>query len=78
MHEFDNDNDPITGRFLDDVTRTQFRLPTDSPDRDYGQIGIGVVGDFGDGWSGHAQYQGLIGYSDLTVHAFEVGLRVEF
>ena len=78
VHEFDNDNKDITGHFVDDTTQTVFRLPTDKTDRDYGDVTAGLTADFRNGWSGHFTYQGLVGYRNLMVHAFEVGLRLDF
>lgn len=78
IHEFDNKNKDITGRFIDDSSRTVFRLPTDRPDRNYGIITAGVSADFRKGWSGHVQYQGLIGYKNTTLHALDIGLRLDF
>ena len=78
VHEFDNNNKDITGHFVDDSTRTVFRLPTDKPDRNYGDVTAGLTADFRNGWTGHVVYQGLIGYRNLMVHAFEVGMRLDF
>lgn len=78
LHEFENDNEDTTGRFVDDRSRSTFLLPTDAPDRDYGNVSAGLSADFRNGWSGHFLYQGLIGYSDLQLHAFEVGARLQF
>ncbi len=78
VHEFDNDNEDTTGRLVRDQSQSTFLLPTDSPDRNYGNVSAGVVGDFRNGWTAHALYQGLIGYSDLSVHAFEIGVRMDF
>lgn len=78
VHEFDNDNEDTTGRLVRDQSQSTFLLPTDGPDRNYGNVSAGVVGDFRNGWTAHALYQGLIGYSDLSVHAFEIGVRMDF
>lgn len=78
VHEFDNDNAPIVGRFVDDTSATRFSLPTDEPDRDYANVGIGATASFGDGQTAFFNYQGLYGYSDLNIHAIEIGIRIAF
>lgn len=75
VHEFDNDAEDIVAVFVDDPTATRLFLDTDPPDRDYGNVGVGVIAAFRGGHSAYARYQGLIGYSDLDLHVFEVGLR---
>lgn len=78
VHEFKNNNAPITGRFLADTSRTTFTLLTDAPDRNYFNIGAGISAIITDQVTGFARYQGLFGYRDLDVHAFEIGMRVGF
>ncbi|MGQ0658023.1 MAG: autotransporter outer membrane beta-barrel domain-containing protein [Chromatiales bacterium] len=78
VHEFDNDNEDTTGRLVQDTSGSTFLLPTDEPDRNYGSVSAGLTTDFRNGWYGHFLYQGLIGYEDLAVHAFEVGARLQF
>ncbi len=78
VHEFDNENDPITGRFVDDSSATLFSLPTDEPDRDYANIGVGATASFGEDRSAFLMYQGLFGYSGLNIHAIEIGVRINF
>jgi len=78
IHEFDNDAEDITGRFVDDITRTTFVLGTDDPDRNYYVVGLGVSAVFARGRSAFVSYQGLIGYEDLENHAITAGLRMEF
>ena len=78
VHEFKNNNDPITGRFVNDTSRTTFTLLTDPPDRNFVNVGAGLSALLTDDILGYARYQGLFGYKDLDVHAFEVGLRIGF
>ncbi|MFT4582604.1 MAG: outer membrane lipase/esterase [Gammaproteobacteria bacterium] len=76
VHEFKNDNQPINARFVDDTSRTTFSLLTDSPDRNYFNIGAAMTAVINDTSTGFVRYQGLFGYRDLDVHAFEVGVRL--
>lgn len=78
VHEFKNNNDPITGRFVNDSSRTTFTLLTDRPDRNFFNLGVGITAVFTDQVAGFARYQALVGYEDLDVHAVEVGIRVGF
>ncbi|MCB1739118.1 MAG: autotransporter outer membrane beta-barrel domain-containing protein [Gammaproteobacteria bacterium] len=77
-HEFSNNDKALTGQFVNDPTNTKFALPSDEPDRDYVVYGARATALFGGGQSVYAMYQGLAGYSDLTLHAVEVGVRVDF
>ena len=77
-HEFKNDNEPITGRFVNDPSLTTFTLFTDPPDRNYLNVGAGMTATFTDNISGFFRYQGLVDYEDMDVHAFEFGIRVNF
>jgi len=78
VHEFDNDNEDTRGRLVDDTSGSIFLLPTDSPDRNYGNVTAGLTADFRNGWSGHVLYQGLVGYKDLNLNMFEIGARLQF
>ena len=78
VHEFKNNNEPITGRFVNDTSGTTFTLLTDPPDRNYFNVGAGLIAVLTDAATGFFRYQGLFGYEDLDVHAFEVGVRLSF
>ncbi len=78
VHEFDNETDPITGRFVVDPTGTTFSLLADDADENFFNIGAGVTAVLTDRTAGFIRYQGLVGYDDLAVHAFEIGLRTRF
>ncbi len=78
VHEFKNNNEPVTGRFVNDISGTTFTLLTDPPDRNYFNFGAGLTAVLTDTTTGFVRYQGLFGYEDLDVHAFEVGVRLSF
>ncbi len=78
VHEFENDNAPITGRFVNDSSRTTFFLATDRPDRNFFNLGVGITAMISDRITGFARYQALLGYRDLDVHAVEAGIRFGF
>lgn len=78
-HEFETNNDPISGRFaIDPDTAMRFRLPIDAGDRNYFTVGAGTTVALTDRLFGFFRYQGLIGYRGLAVHGFELGLRQTF
>ena len=78
VHEFDDDNRLVSGRFLGDPSRTRFTLPTDESDSDYFNLGVGVSAIFSEGKSAFFYYQTTVGFEDLEHHNFSGGLRWEF
>ena len=78
VHEFENDNAPIVGRFVNDSSNTFFRLPTDEPDENFFNVGFSLSALLSDQVVGYARYQGLLDYDNLDVHAFEFGIKASF
>ncbi|MGH8596795.1 MAG: autotransporter outer membrane beta-barrel domain-containing protein, partial [Gammaproteobacteria bacterium] len=78
LHEFKNDNDNITGGFVDDSNAFRFSLSTDAPDRNFFNVGAGVIAPLSDEGSMFLRYQGLVGYEDLTLHVVELGIKLGF
>ncbi|MGE3775341.1 MAG: autotransporter outer membrane beta-barrel domain-containing protein [Gammaproteobacteria bacterium] len=77
VHEFDNDGDPITGRFVN-APGVSFRMGLDDPDRNFANVGVASSFVLNSGTAAFVSFQTLLGYHDLTAHAVEVGLRVPF
>ncbi len=77
VHEFDNDGDPITGRFVN-APGVSFRMGIDEPDRDFANVGVASSFVLNSGVAAFVSYQTLLGYRDLTTHAVEIGLRLPF
>lgn len=77
IHEFDNDAEPITGRYVDAPTFS-FAMDMDNPDRDFAHVGASSNFIFNSGALAYVTYQALIAYRDLVTHAVEVGVRVPF
>lgn len=77
-HEYDDDASRLVARFSADPTATAFNIVTDSPDRDYFRIGLGVSALFPQGLSAFVNYNTLIDKSDWTDHLIDVGMRWEF
>lgn len=77
VHEFDNDAENITGRYVNAPTFS-FSMPIDDPDRDFAHVGVTSSFLLSSGVSAFASFQTLLGYDDLTTHAVELGVRVPF
>lgn len=78
VHEYKNTNDALTGGLIDDPNGLKFALPTDPPDRNYFNIGAGFTATVSDTSYFYARYNGLLGYTDLDVHAVEFGFLLGF
>jgi uncharacterized protein with beta-barrel porin domain len=78
LHEFDNNQRAIYFRFSEDFGRRRFRFQTDPPDRDYFQLGGGLIIVLPRGVSPFVNYRALVGYRDQLSHTVNAGLRVDF
>lgn len=77
-HEFDNDPQITTTRFVNDLNNNTFTLVGDEPDRDYWTVGFGMLFILPNGWMPFVDYEALLAYDDLDRHRFTAGLRAEF
>lgn len=77
VHEFDNEGDPVTGRFVNAPT-VSFRMGIDEPDQNFANVGVASSFIFNGGQAAYVSYQSLVGYRDLTTHAVEIGMRIPF
>nr|MBS0021406.1 autotransporter outer membrane beta-barrel domain-containing protein [Gammaproteobacteria bacterium] len=77
-YQFLNDNRLITSRFVNDPTLTPFSIPTDSPDRNYFNLGIGAKAVFPRHITGFLYYQTPFGLEGLSQHSIAAGVRMEF
>lgn len=78
VHEFENNDDAVTGRFVGDPSGTGFVLPVDESDSDYFNFGVGVSAQFTGGKAGFINYQQVLGYDNLDHYTVNAGLRFEF
>jgi outer membrane autotransporter protein len=76
-HEYDQDADTLVARFAADPTGTAFGIVSDSPDRDYFRIGLGLSAVFPHGLSAFVNYDTVLDKQDWTDHLIDVGLRWE-
>lgn len=81
-HEYLNDSREIVARFatVDQsfANLNRIVIPTDDPDRDFFNLAVGLSAVLPGGWQGFFDYSTLLGYDDLELHRFVVGLRWEF
>ena len=81
-HEYLNDSRDIVAGFavVDPAYDALNRIiiPTDDPDRDYFNLGLGLSAVLPGGLQGFLDYSTVLGYNDLELHQFVVGLRWEF
>ena len=78
IHEFENNNESIVSRYVNDPTNTQFFIPTADPTRDYAVLTVGSTAQFANNFSGFLQFGTAVGLNDQTNYAVTVGLRKQF
>ena len=82
VHEF-KDNQRTTGLGFSENTNTRFRtdarfgFQNDSPDRNYFNLGAGVVAVLPNGFSPFINYRTLLGYQARSSYGIAAGLRIE-
>ncbi|MEA3411118.1 MAG: autotransporter outer membrane beta-barrel domain-containing protein [Pseudomonadota bacterium] len=82
-HEYLNDSRTINSRYVNEFipvggSPTNLPVVTESPDRDYGTIGIGLSSVFQGGWQGYYLYERWIALDNITDNVFALGVRGEF
>lgn len=78
VHEFMDPQRVIGFRFAEDLNEVRFRFQNDHPDRNYFNLGAGVVLQLARGIAPFVNYRALVGYRDQSSHRVTAGLRVEF
>ncbi len=78
VHEFEDDVQQMTGHFLEDAGKETFTLQSDSPDKNYSNLGLGVSAQMSQGRSAFIQYEGTFCLRDIERHAIMAGVRFEF
>jgi outer membrane autotransporter protein len=77
-HEFRDNPRTTLSRFVLDAAGAPFGVVTDSPDRNYFNLGAGATMILPNGWMPFVDVEGLVGYSDYDRVRVTAGLRVEF
>ncbi|MBA2409464.1 MAG: autotransporter domain-containing protein, partial [Gammaproteobacteria bacterium] len=75
---YEDDNQIISGEFINDPTGTGFAVSTDDPDRDYFTAALGVSGQFTNNLAAFVQYERLLGHSYLDENVINGGVRLSF
>ena len=80
LHEFKNNNQWLTGRFVEGaaVPDNSFQIFTDPMDKNYFRFSLGFLARFKDGPSALIQYRTLFDYEHLETHSITTQLRWEF
>ena len=81
VHEFDNDSRNIKASFINAPAGTNGNtiiIPTDDPDRDFANFGLGLSAVFPHGIMAFVDWQTILGLSDVTLNQITSGLRFEF
>lgn len=80
VHEFEDDQRDIGFSFVGDdpSAGNSFSYNNDAPDRNYGNVLVGLVGVFAGGLQSFISYERLLAYSDHDNDRFSLGVRLEF
>ena len=78
VHEFLDDQRSVGFRLVQDPTPRRFLFQTDTPDRDYFNLGVGVSMVLPNGLQPFLNYRELVAYKDRSSHSVSLGLRVPF
>ncbi len=76
-HEFKGSSRLITGSLVADPATT-FSVPTNAPDRDYFNLGVGLTATLKRGASAFVYYETILGRDNVTNHSFTAGVRFAF
>ncbi|RUM93700.1 MAG: hypothetical protein DSZ28_07055 [Thiothrix sp.] len=77
-HEFMDDSRRLTASFLNDPGQTRFAIRTDSPDRNFANVGLGLAATFPRGLSSFIYLETVLDRERISQHSVAGGLRFEF
>lgn len=79
-HEFKENSRTINTSFVNDISGNQnvMQVRSDSPDRDFAIIGIGLSGVFQGGLQVYGSFETLLAQKATSSHKFTAGLRLAF
>ena len=78
VHEFDNDPQALSGRFLGDLQGESLSVLTDDPDRNYVRVRAGASVQLPGGFAAFADYGRLLAFDNWGEHTISAGIRYEF
>lgn len=76
-HEFDNESRRIGARYINDPAAVPFFIRTDSPDRNYFNLGGGISALIAGGKTAFAEVESVLGREDYQKYTFRIGARFE-
>ena len=77
-HEYKGGSRLVQGIIVSDPAQTLFAARTGDPDRDYFNLGVGLIGTFQSGVSAFFYYETILGRDHVTNHLFTLGARLAF
>lgn len=78
IHEFENAQEDLRARFINDLSANPVTIWTTKPDHNYFDLSVGVSGQFANGRSAFLSYSSVLGYEDVSQYAITGGVRFEF
>ena len=78
VHEFENGQEQVGARFVNDINNQPLFILTNKPVHDYADLSVGVSAQFAGGRSAFLSYETLLGYNDVNYNAINAGVRLEF
>ncbi|MGZ8944169.1 MAG: autotransporter outer membrane beta-barrel domain-containing protein [Methylococcaceae bacterium] len=78
LHEYNNGSKFINARYINDPSNAAFSISSDSPDRNFFNLGSGVSATLAHGASAFMFYEAMVGNNNLTQHSISAGIRSEF
>ena len=78
LHQFKDNQRGFSASFIGDPSSQIFTITGQGPTRNFGNVGIRVVGSFAHGLSGYLSYDALVGYTNINSNRVMLGGRWEF
>ncbi len=78
VHQFEDDAEAVNAFFVEDNASTRFNIRTESPDRNWIELGASLSLTTIGGFSAFVDYDGTFANDDLDRHRFTAGLRYQF
>lgn len=75
LHEFSDDGRAVDVGFDADRARRRFRNRTDTPDRDFVNLGAALTATFKRGWAAYLQYDTDVARDDFDIYTVSIGVR---
>jgi outer membrane autotransporter protein len=77
-HEYKNEAENITSRYVNDPNNNRLLVRTEDPDRDFFRFGATLANVAAGGTQVFFDYETMLGFRDISNHIFTFGARQEF